>query len=72
MRFHNGAVLIDRLHHLLDGCIPLKHSLFLRVFVPKTLHLFEVSLQVELFIVVSVARLGARDVLGEERSHKIN
>lgn len=72
MRLHNRAVLIERLHHLLDRRIPLEHSLFLRVFVAKTLHLFEVPLKIELFIVVSVARLGAGDVLGEERSHKIN
>ena len=30
------------------------------------------SLQVELFIVVAVARLGAWDVFSEKRSHKIN
>ena len=72
MRFHYWTVLIDWFHHLLDGCMPLEDSLFLWISGSEALYLFEVPLQVELFIVVAVARLGAWDVFGEKRSHKIN
>ena len=72
MRLDDGAVLIERFNHLLDRRVPFKHSGLLRILGPKPLDFLVMPLPVELFVVVEMPAFGARDILGEQRPHKIN
>lgn len=72
MRLYNGAVFVQRLHHLLDWCVPFEHPGLFRVLWSEPLNFLLVPLPVQLFVIVEMPAFGARDILGEERPHKIN
>lgn len=62
---NNGAVLVDRLHHLLDRRIPFEYSLLFRVLWSKALYFLKVLLKIEFLFIVAVSRFSTRDVLSE-------
>lgn len=69
VRFDDGTIFFQRFNWFLRRIVPLDDSLMFRVLGSEPFYLFDMAFEVEIFVVVTISRDCAWDVVGEERTH---